>query len=134
MTVKDLAGRLGVSGSTVTVNDGVGILGGVLLFISYFVNSVSSGGQGASLVSYGGFWGAVVPVVAALMAAALVVPRLRQWHGLFAGLSAFATGIAVGTRTLIPDAGYAVGWWMALIGGVMLVYSWAMHGRAATHA
>ena len=131
MTVKDLAGRLGVSSSTITVNDGVGIVGGALLFVSYFLTSVSSGGQSASLVSYGGFWGAVVPIVAALMAIALVIPKLRPWHGLFAGLAAFATGIAVGTRTIVPDAGYAVGWWMALIGGILLVYSWAMHGRVA---
>ena len=131
-TVRDLAGRLGVSANTVTVNDFVGLVGGLLLFISYFVSSVSGGGQSASLSSDGGFWGAIVPILAAVVAAALVIPVARRLHAMWAALAAFATGIAIGSRALLGGAGYGVGWYLAAIGGAALVYGWTTHGRTGS--
>ena len=123
MTASQVASRLQLSAHAITVNDMVGAFGALLIFIGYFVPIVDVNGQGASLASHGGFWAALVPIFAPVSGAALLVPPARRLAGLWLALAASATGIALGSRNVLPF-GYAAGWWLCFFGGIGLCYAW----------
>jgi hypothetical protein len=140
MTADQLPARLGISASAVSVNDLVAALGGLLAFIGYFVAFVTvsfgSGSFGlsgsASLASSGGFFGALVPIFAAVSAIAIVIPAARRFGLVFLVLASLVLGIGLGSRAVLGDPyGYGVGWWLVLIGGLLLTYGWIMRLRSS---
>lgn len=133
MTAQQVAQRLGLSATAVDVHDLIGALGGLLLFISFFLSSTSGTGFSASLASDGGFFGALLPIFAGVSTIALFVPKVRTPYGaVWLALSAVALGIGLGAPSFtngVANAsggslGYDVGFFLALIGGLALCYGW----------
>lgn len=131
MTARDLGRKLGLSSAAISANDLVGAFGGVLAFIGFFLPMLSDGVQSESLASAGGFYGALVPIFAALCAIALLVPVARRFAPVWLSLAGIMLGLAVGSRDFLPF-GYEVGWWLCLIGGIALCYGWIARIKLGT--
>jgi hypothetical protein len=138
MNAQQLMARLQMSSTAVTVNDLIGVAGGLLVFIGFFLAAITAGGQDYSYSSHGGFWGCLVPVLGGISAIALLVPPARRFAGIFLALGAGAWGVGVGVRVLnVGSLGYGAGWWMIFIGGIALCYGWVvrtMNPEPAQHA
>ncbi len=131
VNVRELADRAGISVSAISANDFVGIIGGALVFISFFVASVTSTTGSASLSSDGGFIGALVPIFAGLTTIALAVPGARRFAPIWLSVAGVGVGIGIGSRAFLSDlsgfgVSYGAGWFLCLIGGVLLLYGWIM--------
>jgi hypothetical protein len=132
MTAQQFAQRLGISAAAVDIHDLIGAVGGLLLFISFFLSNTSAQGFGASLSDYGGFWGALLPIFAGPATIALFVPRVRAYAGVWLLLSGVAFGIALGgppflggvLRAIGNSVGYDAGFFLAIFGGLGLCYGW----------
>ncbi|MGH9079800.1 MAG: hypothetical protein ACRDYE_06960 [Acidimicrobiales bacterium] len=131
LNIRDLADRAGLSANAISANDLVGALGGALVFISFFVATATSPDGSASLSSDGGFIGALVPIFAGVATIALVVPNVSRFAPIWLALSGVAMGIGVGARAFLSElstlgVSYGAGWFLCLIGGLLLLYGWIM--------
>jgi hypothetical protein len=107
----------------------VGLVGGVVAFVGFFLNFFSQGGT--SLASTSSGWFDLIPIFIGLSTMALFLPR---YGFAFSGLSLISLGVAFGLRGLIAGLarelhtssgfGYGTGFWMIAVGSGVLTLTW----------
>lgn len=111
---------------------GVGIVAGAVGFVGFFLDFFNH--SNTALYQASSSWFDLIPAFIGAATLALLLPRY-----LFAlsGLSLGAMGIAFGIRgtvaglaglapRLSPDISYGVGFWMIVLGAVVLMLAWAV--------